>query len=62
MPMALLMLFCGLMMVGTTLAAALVITLMTWAAALAASVLAVLLAMWMADRILFDKHENLLEK
>ncbi len=62
MPMALLMLFCGLMMGGTTLAAALVITLMTWAAALAASVLAVLLAMWMADRILFDKHENLLEK
>ena len=58
MPLAMLALFCTLWLCGATITAALVITLMTWAAAIAAAVLAIVLTMWLADRQLFDKQEN----
>lgn len=58
-PLAMLMLLCGLVVCGTNVFTAALVTLMTWAAALAGGVLATLLALTMADRLLFDKHENL---
>lgn len=58
MPLAMLVLFCTLFLCGATIAAALVITLMTWAAAIASAVLAIMLTMCLTDRQLFDKHEN----
>ena len=56
---ALLLLFLGLLMGDATLAAALLTTVLIWAAMLAASVLSSMLLMWMADRLLFDKQGNL---
>lgn len=58
MPLAMLVLFCALLLCGAKVTAALVITLMTWAAAIAASVLSIILTVCLADRQLFDKHEN----
>ena len=55
MPLAMLVLFCSLLLFGTTIAAALVLTLMTWAAAIAAAVLAIVLTMYLADFKLFPK-------
>ena len=58
MPLAMALLFCTLLLFGATIAAALAITLMTWAAAIAAAVLAIVLTIWLADRQLFDKQGN----
>lgn len=58
MPLTMLVLFCTLLLCGATIAAALAIMLMTWAAAIASSVLSIVLTMCIADRQLFDKHEN----
>ena len=58
MPLAMLVLFCTLLLFSTTITAALVLTLMTWAAAIAASVLAIVLTIWFADRLLFTKEYN----
>lgn len=59
MPLAMLVFFCTLMLCGATIAAALAITLMTWAAAIAAAVLAIILTIWLADRLLFNKQDNI---
>ena len=55
MPLAMLMLLFGLKICSATWAAAIVIVLMTWIAALAASVLTAVLQIWLADRLLFGK-------
>ena len=52
---AMLFLFLGLLVGGVTPAAAVVTTLLMWVAVLASSVLSSVLAMWLADRILFKK-------
>lgn len=54
------LLFLGLLMGGSTVAAALVSVLLLWMATTAASVLACMLMLWMADKWLFDKHDNFL--
>ena len=53
------MLFLGLVMGGVTIMAALASVVMLWAALFAASVLTAVLAMWLADRSLFDRHERM---
>lgn len=62
MPLAMALLFCTLLLFGTTIAAALAITLMTWAAAIAAAVLAIVLTIWLADRLLFSKEDHVMVK
>lgn len=62
MPLAMALLFCTLLLFGTTIAAALAITLMTWAAAIAAAVLAIVLTIWLADRQLFSKEDHVMIK
>ena len=62
MPLAMALLFCTLLLFGTTIAAALAITLMTWAAAIAAAVLAIVLTIWLADRLLFSKEDHVMIK
>jgi len=62
MPLAMLVLFCALLLFGATIAAALAITLMTWAAAIAAAVMAIVLTIWLADRQLFSKEDNVIIK
>ncbi len=59
MPLAMVLLFSALLLCGVTISAAIVITLMTWAAAIAAAVLAIVLTIWLADRQLFDKQGNI---
>ena len=59
MLLGLTMLFFGLVMGGVTIMAALASIVMLWAALIVASVLATILAMWLADRSLFDKHERM---
>ena len=59
MPFATLMMFCGMLMGGATLTAALAAVVVLWAAIVATSILSSVLAMWIADRWLFDKQENL---
>ena len=49
MPLAMGLLFCILILFGATITAAIVITLMIWGAAIAASILAIVLALWFAD-------------
>jgi len=58
MPMAMLTLACGLLISGTKLGTTLVAVLLIWAATLAASVLSLLVAVWLSDRLLFNKHET----
>lgn len=48
-----------LLLCGNTLTAALVAMVLTWAAALAASLASCVLALWLADYKLFDKRRNL---
>ncbi len=55
MPLAMLVLFCTLLLFGATITAALVITLMTWAAAITAAIMAIVLTIWIADFKLFPK-------
>ena len=55
MPLAMLVLFCTLLLFSATITAALVITLMTWAAAITAAIMAIVLAIWLADFKLFPK-------
>lgn len=62
MPLAMALLFCTLLLFDTTIAAALAITLMTWAAAIAAAVLAIVLTIWLADRLLFSKEDHVMVK
>ena len=62
MPLAMALLFCTLLLFGTTIAAALAITLMTWAAAIAAAVLAIILTIWLTDRLLFSKEDHVMVK
>ena len=62
MPLAMALLFCTLLLFGTTIAAALAITLMTWAAAIAAAVLAIVLTIWLTDRLLFSKEDQVMVK
>ena len=62
MPLAMALLFCTLLLFGATIAAALAITLMTWAAAIAAAVLAIVLTIWLADRLLFSKEDHVMIK
>ena len=62
MPLAMALLFCTLLLFGATIAAALAITLMTWAAAIAAAVLAIVLTIWLADRLLFSKEDHVMVK
>ena len=54
------LLFLGLLMGGSTVAAALAAVLLLWMTATAASVLACVLMLWMADKWLFDKQGNFL--
>ncbi len=58
MPLAVSLLVLGALTGGATIAAALALGVLAWTAALAASVLTTILAMWMADRVLFDNHER----
>lgn len=54
-------LMCLVMLVfGTTIATALLSTLLTWAVAVAAALLTCVLALWLADYKLFDKRGNLI--
>lgn len=62
MPLAMLVLFCTLLLCGATITAALAITLMTWALAIAAAVMSIVLTIWFADRQLFSKEENIVLK
>ena len=62
MPLARALRFCTLLLFGTTIAAALAITLMTWAAAIAAAVLAIVLTIWLTDRLLFSKEDHVMVK
>lgn len=55
MPLAMLVLFCTLLLFSATITAALVITLMTWAAAITAAIMAIVLTIWIADFKLFPK-------
>ena len=55
LPLAMLVLFCTLLLFSATITAALVITLMTWAAAITAAIMAIVLAIWLADFKLFPK-------
>ena len=55
MPLAMLVLFCTLLLFSATITAALVITLMTWAAAITAAIMTIVLAIWIADFKLFPK-------
>ena len=55
LPLAMLVLFCTLLLFSATITAALVITLMTWAAAITAAIMAIVLAIWIADFKLFPK-------
>ncbi len=57
MPLAMLMLMFGLKICSATWAAAIVTAVMTWIAVLAASVLAAVLQIWLADRLLFGKRK-----
>lgn len=61
-PLAMMVLFCALLLCGATIATALTITLMTWAAAIAAAVMAIVLTIWFADRQLFSKEDNVIVK
>ena len=55
MPLAMLVLFCTLLLFSATITVALVITLMTWAAAITAAIMAIVLTIWIADFKLFPK-------
>ncbi len=55
MPLAMLVLFCTLLLFSATITAALVITLMTWTAAITAAIMAIVLTIWIADFKLFPK-------
>lgn len=55
MPLAMLVLFCTLLLFSATITAALVITLMTWAAAITTAIMAIVLTIWIADFKLFPK-------
>lgn len=57
-PFAMLLLLCGLLLGGYAIAAALAVVLMTWAAAIVASVLSAVFSLWLADRLLFDQYEQ----
>ncbi len=59
MVFGLLLFCCGMLIDGATLAATLVTTVVLWMAAVAGSVLSSVLAIWVADRWLFDQHERL---
>jgi ABC-type iron transport system FetAB permease component len=59
LPLAIALMVTGAIAGGTTTAAALAMGILTWTAAVASSVLAAMLAFWLADRVLFDSRENL---
>ena len=50
--------FCCLMAAGLSVWSALLAIILLWAASISATVMAVVLGLWLADRMLFDKHEN----
>ena len=58
-PLAFLMLFFGLLMGGVSIAAALVVVLLTWVATMVAAVVSTVAAIWLSDKLLFGKHEEL---
>ncbi len=61
MPVALVLMGCGLLMAHVDILPTVVTVLMVWAGSIAASVLSTVLAMWLSDRFLFDKREQLAE-
>ena len=60
MVVAMPLMFLVMLAFGTTIATALLSTLLTWAVAVAAALLTCVLALWLADYKLFDKRGNLI--